>query len=84
MNDYIAAFSPKIIGVTGEPEAVRAMLRDYGVIFRRVAARGRRLHDGPHRIGASCSTRTAAFVGTIDREEPRETAVAKLRRLVAG
>ena len=27
---------------------------------------------------------SGSLVGTIDREEPREAAVAKLRRLVAG
>ena len=83
MATYVAAFSDKIIGITGEPEALRAMLRDYGIIFRRVDA-----GDGTYSMDHSASVflldANGALVGTVDREEPREAAVAKLERLVAG
>jgi len=83
LNEYVSAFSEEIIGITGEPEAVRAMLRDYGIVFRRVE-----MEDGNYSMDHTASLflldANGSFVGTIDRAEPREAAMAKLQRLVAG
>ena len=47
------------------------------------SGRGRRLHHGPHRLGAISSMRST-FVGTVDYEEEPVTALAKLKRLVGA
>jgi protein SCO1/2 len=83
MRDYAAAFSPRIVGITGEPAAVQAMLRDYKIFSRRVP-----LEDGDYTMEHTASVilqdAEGNFVGTIDASESRETAIAKLRRLVDG
>jgi protein SCO1/2 len=83
MNDYVGAFSDKIIGVTGEPPAVHAMVKDYKVYSRKVP-----LQDGDYTMDHLASVllldKNGNLVGTIDSKEPDEVAVAKLRRLVTG
>ncbi len=36
LHTYIAAFDERIRGITGEPDAVRAMAKSYGIYFKRV------------------------------------------------
>jgi protein SCO1/2 len=45
--------SDRITGITGEPDKVYAMAKDFGIYWKKVDYRGRRLHDGPHRVGAA-------------------------------
>ena len=40
MRDYISAFSDKIVGISGPPEAVHAMVKDYKIYSRRVPLAG--------------------------------------------
>lgn len=83
MHDYVTAFSERITGITGEPEAVRAMTRDYKIYSRKVP-----LDDGGYTMDHTASMilqdADGNFVGTIAHAEASETALAKLRRLVAG
>jgi protein SCO1/2 len=83
MGDYVSAFSDRIVGVTGEPEAVHAMVKDYKVYSRKVPLEGGD-YTMDHLASVLLLDDGGRLVGTIDREEPFETAVAKLRRLVAG
>jgi protein SCO1/2 len=83
LKDYLAAFSDRIIGVTGAPEKVHAMVKDYKIYSRKVA-----LGDGDYSMDHTASMilqdADGNFVGTIDRSEAPETALAKLERLAAG
>src|SRR5690606_8448574 len=36
MKDYVSSFSDRITGITGEPEAVAQMLKDFGIYSRRI------------------------------------------------
>jgi protein SCO1/2 len=83
LDEYVTAFSDDIVGITGEPEAVREMLRDYGIFFERVDLEGGG-YTMNHTASVFLLDEQGALVGSIDREESRETAVAKLERLVAG
>lgn len=83
MNEYVSAFSDRIIGVTGEPEAVRAMLRDYKIAFRKVPLEGGD-YTMDHLASMILHDAEGNFAGTIASEEDRETAMAKIRNLVAG
>jgi protein SCO1 len=83
LDEYVSAFSEKIVGVTGQPEAVRDMLRDYGIVFRRVEMEGGD-YSMDHTASVFLLDANGSFVGTIDRAEPPEAAMAKLQRLVAG
>ena len=70
LGDYIAAFSDRIVGITGGRRRPRD---DEGLqdLQPKSAARRRRLHDGPHRLDDPAG-RGRQFVGTIDtRSRPR-------------
>ncbi len=83
LSDYVTAFSERIIGITGEPDAVMAMAKDYKIFSRKVP-----LEDGDYTMDHTASMilhdADGNFVGTIAHAEAREAALAKLRRLVAG
>jgi protein SCO1/2 len=83
MKDYVSAFSDRIIGITGEPEEVRAMVKDHKVYSRKVP-----LEEGDYSMDHTASVllldANGALVGTIATSEGDEVAMAKLRRLVAG
>lgn len=83
MSDYVSVFSERIIGVTGDPEDVMAMTRDYKIFSRKVP-----LEDDDYTMDHTASKilhdAEGNFVGTIDPAEPHETGLGKLRRLVAG
>ena len=81
LANYLGAFSDRIRGVTGEPQAVAAMLRDYKVFSRKAPQDG----DGygvDHTASVFLLDRDGALVGTISPGEPQEEALDKLRRLV--
>lgn len=83
MSDYVSVFSEHIIGITGDPEDVMAMTRDYKIFSRKVP-----LEDDDYTMDHTASKilhdAEGNFVGTIDAAEPHETGLGKLRRLVAG
>jgi protein SCO1/2 len=83
MKDYLSAFSDRIIGVTGEPEAARAMVKDYKVYSRKVPLEGGD-YSMDHTASVLLLDANGALVGTIATGEGEEAAMAKLRRLVAG
>ena len=83
LNDYLSAFSDRIVGITGEPEKVHAMVRDYKVFSRKVPLEGGG-YTMDHTASVLLLDADGSLVGTIARDEERETAVAKLKRLVAG
>ena len=83
VGDYVTAFSDRIVGITGDPEAVHAMTKDYKIYSRRVP-----LEKGDYTMDHTASMilqdAEGNFVGTIDNKEAAEVGLAKLRRLVAG
>jgi protein SCO1/2 len=83
MKDYVSAFSDQIVGITGEPEKVEAMVADYRIYSRKVPLEGGD-YTMDHTASVLLLDADGAFVGTIAPDEAEETAVAKLKRLVAG
>jgi protein SCO1 len=83
MNDYVTAFSDRVVGVTGEPDAVHAMVKDYKIYSAKVPLEGGD-YTMDHTASMILQDAEGNFVGTITREEPSDTALAKLKRLVAG
>jgi protein SCO1/2 len=83
MRDYVGAFSDEIVGVTGEPEAVDAMVRDYKIYSREVPLDGGD-YTMDHTASMIMLDAKGNFVGTIDPGESADAGLAKLRHLVAG
>jgi len=83
MRDYVRAFSDNLVGVSGPPEAVHAMVKDYKIFSRKVPLDGDD-YTMDHTASMILQDASGNFVGTIDPSEPRDTGLAKLKRLVAG
>jgi protein SCO1/2 len=83
LKEYLSAFSPKIIGISGPPDKVEAMARDYKIYFSKSPGK-----SGDYAMDHAASVllldEKGGLVGTIAPGEQHETALGKLRRLVAG
>ena len=83
MRDYISAFSDRIVGISGPPEAVHAMVKDYKIYSRKVPLDGGD-YSMDHTGSMILQDAKGNFVGTIDTAELHEAGLAKLKHLVAG
>ena len=83
MHEYVTAFSDRIVGVSGPPDAVHAMVKDYKIFSRKVPMEGGD-YSMDHTGSLILQDAKGNFVGTIDASESHETGLAKLRHLVAG
>jgi protein SCO1/2 len=79
---YLSPFHPDIVGLTGPVDDVHAMLRAYGIHFRRVD-----LPEGGYTMDHSASfllfDQTADIAGLIAYNEEHATALAEIRELIA-
>ena len=82
LRDYITAFSDRIVGISGPPEAVHAMVKDYKIYSRKVPIDGGD-YSMDHTASMILQDADGNFVGTIDNAESHEMGLAKLKRLVA-
>jgi protein SCO1/2 len=82
MRDYVGAFSERITGVTGEPEAVADMVKKFHIYARKVPLEGGG-YTMDHTATVFLLDEEGRLEGTISRQETKETAVAKIERLVA-
>jgi protein SCO1/2 len=83
MRDYVSAFSDRIVGITGAPDAVHEMVKDYKIYSRKAPLDGGD-YTMDHTASMILQDADGNFVGTIDAAESSETGLAKLERLVAG
>lgn len=81
MKTYLGNFSQRITGITGDPQKVARMIKDFGIFARKVE-----LEDGDYTMDHTASVilldRDGGFFGTISHQENPDTAIAKLRRLI--
>ena len=81
LKQYLTAFDPRIIGLTGSEGDVAKPAHAYRVFWEKVAT-----GDGDYTLNHTASVylmdRDGAFTGVIDYQESIETTVAKLKRLV--
>lgn len=81
MKDYVEYFDDRIVGLTGSLEDVSAMAKARYIFFEKVPLEG-----GDYTMEHSASVHLAdaggSFFGTLDGEEPFDTRLQKLRRLI--
>ncbi|MHA1189853.1 MAG: SCO family protein [Alphaproteobacteria bacterium] len=81
LKDYVTSVTGRVTGISGDPDAVRAMLKDYHIYFARTDLEG-----GDYAMDHSASVfllnEAGDFTGTISYGEPTETAITKLSNLV--
>lgn len=80
MKSYVSTFSDRIVGITGDPDKVRAMAKSFGIYFKRVDT-GDGDYNMDHTASVLMLNRKGDFFGTIAYEENPDTALAKLKRL---
>lgn len=83
LNDYLAAFDPRITGISGSPDQIDDLVRQW-----RVFAKKGPVEDGEYNVDHTATTflmnGDGSFFGTIAYQENAETAVQKLKRLIAA
>lgn len=77
---YVGNFSDRIVGITGDPDKVRAMAKSFGIYFKRVETSGGD-YTMDHTASVLMLNRKGDFFGTIAYEENPDAALAKLKRL---
>lgn len=81
LKTYITNVSPRVVGITGDPDKVREMAKAFGIFFRKVPT-----SDGDYTMDHTASVllldKAGDFAGTIAYGENPDTAAAKLKRLV--
>jgi len=83
MAEYLQAFDPRIVGLTGDRAAVDAMLAAFRVYSRKTGEDGD-YYLMDHTASVYLLDENAQFVGTVDYQEDTETVLAKLKRLVGA
>lgn len=80
MDAYVGNVSNRITGISGDPEAVRAMAKSFGIYFKRIDEK-----DGDYTMDHTASVLLldgqGRLAGTIAYGENPDTALAKLKRL---
>lgn len=83
MDQYVSNVSPRITGVTGDPDKVAAMVKSFNIYSRKVELEGGD-YTMDHTASVILLSRGGGFAGTIAYGESPDNALAKLRRLAAG
>jgi protein SCO1 len=83
MAEYLEAFDPRIVGLTGERAAVDEMLAAFRV-YSRKTGEDADYYLMDHTASVYLLDAEGRFTGTIDYQENPETALAKLKRLVGA
>lgn len=83
VNTYVSNVSPRILGISGEPDKVFEMARSFGIYWKKVDLEG-----GDYTVDHTASIilldRSGDFAGTIAYGENPKNALAKLKRLADG
>ncbi len=83
LGQYVANVSDRIVGISGDPEKVRAMAKGFNVYFKKVPTAG---SDGDYVMDHTASVflldEDGKFRGTISYGEDGDVAMKKLRNLL--
>jgi len=79
MKDYLSSFDPHLVGVTGEPAAIAAMLKSYRVYSKKVPLEGGN-YTMDHTAIVYLMDKTGRFVSPFNVKRKPEDAVADLRK----
>ncbi|MER8550804.1 SCO family protein [Mesorhizobium sp. M0976] len=83
LAEYMTAFDPRIIALRGDQAETDATVKAFAAYYRKVPTDGGG-YTMDHTAGVILMNAEGRFAGTLDMHEPRETVLAKLKRLVGG
>jgi len=81
---YLSNFGPDVIGLVGNQAQTDQIKRSYGVFSEKVEAEGSSEYLVNHTASIFLIDDEGTFFGTIAWGEDSETAIAKIRRLIAA
>jgi protein SCO1 len=84
LTEYLAGFDPDVIGLVGTPEQTEAAKASFGAFSERVGKADEEFYLVNHTASVFLIGADGSFEGTIAYGEPMETAVGKIKKLVAG
>ena len=83
LRGYLSAFEPHMIGLTGSPDEVAQVAREFRVYYRKVS-----IGDDDYTIDHSAFVylmgADGKFATVLHYQEPEDQALAKLKKLFAG
>jgi protein SCO1 len=83
LKDYLSSFSERVIGLTGTPDEIAQVAKEYRVYYAKHPTK-----DGDYTMDHSAVIylmgRDGKLAGTLTYDEKKEAAVAKLKRLLAA
>lgn len=82
MRWFLSSFDKRIIGLTGTPEEINPVLDAFRVYRKKVPLDDGKDYTMDHSASIYLLNGKGQFVGTINYQEDKETALAKLRRLI--
>ncbi len=83
LKSYLAAFDPRFVGLTGTPEQLANMAKNYRIFYEKVSSTGGD-YTMNHSAGFYLFKSNGSFQGTIDEHEAEDVAVQKLKRLLGA
>ena len=83
MKTYLSAFDPRIVGLTGSPDAVARMLAAYHAYAKKTPLEGGG-YTMDHIAATYLFDRRGGFQGLVGYDEPPTAEIAKLRNLANG
>ncbi len=83
LGRYLSAFDKRIVGLTGTPAEIAAVAKAYRAIYEKVAT-----SSGDYTMNHTATVylfdATGKLKSTLTWQEPEDTRMAKLKKLVAG
>lgn len=83
LADYMQAFDPRIIALTGTPDEIAAVAKAYKAFYRKVPTDGGG-YTMDHTAIVYLMDKEGRFTSSIDYHENKDTQLVKLRRVVAA
>lgn len=81
LAEYLTAFDSRIIGLTGSAEEIATAVRAYKAYYRKVPTEAGS-YTMDHTAIMYLMDATGRMVSSLDRHEPKETRMAKIRRVI--
>ena len=84
MAQYLGAFDPRIVGLTGTRAELDRVLESYQNYAKKVPSPSGEGYSYDHTALIQFYDGSGRFSGTVDFDDPQDAALAKLRELIRG
>ncbi len=81
---YLSAFDPRIIGLTGTPDEIKAVAKSYHVYYEKVPSTDGSDYTMNHTASVYLMDKDSNLVSTLSFQEPQEARQTKLENLLKG